>query len=278
MEQETKEQVKRRRFLWGTILILIILFSYYIWFIEPNNIILKKEKIRIGLNKSVKMILISDIHIETISDNYLEKAIVMINSEKPDYIFIAGDFSDASATSIKRLNALTNLKPKNSSYAVFGNHDYPFHESTCATNVNNSLISKEAELESLNINILRNEVVDAGDFFLIGIDELWACKNNYTEATAQLNNSKPRIVLVHNSNAIPREEFKANNLILSGHTHCGQWRAPFIGSPLSHLGLISEYDMGLHKIDNESYIYTTCGLGGGARFLAPPEITVIELQ
>jgi predicted MPP superfamily phosphohydrolase len=219
------------------------------------------------------IVFISDIHIETISDEFLEGVVQKVNAEKPDYIFLVGDFADGGSYPIKRLTLFAELKSKEGIFSVLGNHDYPVF--ACDSNTTENQISDF--LSTREITVLRNENIDLEDFVLVGVDELWACRSNYSKAMADVNQSRPLIMLVHNSDAIPEDEIEKLNLVLSGHTHCGQVRFPLIGSPLRIVGLISEYDMGLYKFDEDNYLYTTCGIGGGPRFLAPPEISVFEI-
>lgn len=276
--EETPEETRKRRIIWTAVLILIILFSFYAWFIEPNNIVVKKVTVNIGLNKSVKIVFFSDIHVETISDSLLKKAIETANAEKPDYIFLGGDYAEGGGSGYKRLAPLENLSSAKGTYAILGNHDYPLSESTCDQEVNETGKQMEGYLSSRGISVLRNEKIDMGDFVLVGVDELWACKSNYSKAMEGVDYSRPVIVLVHNQEAIPKNEYRKLNLVLAGHTHCGYVRLPFLGSALNLFGILGENDMGLYKFDYDSYIYTSCGIGGGMRFLAPPEITVIEVE
>lgn len=69
------------------------------------------------------------------------------------------------------------------------------------------------------------------------------------------------------------------DLVLSGHTHGGQVRLPFIGAPLVQISLGQKFVQGLQKIE-KTRVYTTRGIGTvwvPMRFLCPPEITHIQL-
>jgi predicted MPP superfamily phosphohydrolase len=272
MFMQKEERLKNA--FWILVLIIIIITSFYALFIEPNNLIVKRTELNLGLDESIKIVFISDIHIEMVSDDFLLKTIEIVNGEHADYIFLGGDFADAGTGNLKRLEHLSDLKAKKGVYAVLGNHDYSVF--ACNTNSSYNEISEFLSLQE--ITVLRNEKFDLEDFTLVGIDELWACKSNYSKAMENVNYSRAIIVLTHNSDAIPEYELEKLNLVLSGHTHCGQVRLPVIGSPLQIVGLISKYDEGLHQFDNDSYLYTTCGISGGPRFLAPPEVSVIEVN
>jgi len=133
-------------------------------------------------------------------------------------------------------------------------------------------------LELEGIRVLRNGNADLGGFTLVGVDDAWACESDYWKAVEGADRSRPIILLTHNQEAVPPQEYEGLGLVLVGHTHCGQVRLPIIGSVPKLFGFRGEYDAGLHRFGNDSYIYTTCGIGGGPRFLAPPEISVIDVS
>jgi hypothetical protein len=275
MKIDATKQINKRQITWSAVLVIILVLSYYMLFIEPNNIVVNIINVEIGSSRPQKIVFISDIHIETISDVLLDNIVETSNAQNPDYIFLGGDFTEGSEIGFTRLKALQGLRSKNGIFAVLGNHDYPIFSCNDQDITNNPT---NDELNIMNIHVLRNENIDLGNFVLIGIDDLWACRSNYSKAIEGTNRSKPAIVLSHNSQAIPEDEFEKLSLVLSGHTHCGQVRLPIIGSPLKLVGLINKYDAGLNQFDNNSYIYTTCGIGGGPRFMAPPEINVFEIS
>ena len=69
------------------------------------------------------------------------------------------------------------------------------------------------------------------------------------------------------------------SLQLSGHSHGGQVRLPFIGAPqLPYLG--TKYPYGLRRVGG-MWLYTNRGIGVIAppiRFNCRPEVTLITLQ
>jgi len=68
-------------------------------------------------------------------------------------------------------------------------------------------------------------------------------------------------------------------LQLSGHSHGGQVRLPFLG-PLVLPRFGEKYPMGLARAGNFTQVYTTRGIGllpPPIRFNCPPEITFLTL-
>jgi len=272
------DEEKLRKTFWIAVLLGILIIGYYIFFIEPNALTVKRMNLDIGLNESVKIVFIADIHIETISDEFLERVIETANAEEADYILLGGDYTDSISFTRNRLAPLQNLNSKKDIYTVLGNHDYGYYEMTRATSVNETGGGITQFFESAGIIVLRNEGVDTGDFILVGVDNEWACKDDYEKAIEGVDFSGTTILVTHDQEAVPRNEFVKWDLILVGHTHCGQVRLPLIGSVPKLFGFRGEYDAGYYEFEDGGRIYTTCGIGGGPRFLAPPEITVIELS
>jgi len=72
------------------------------------------------------------------------------------------------------------------------------------------------------------------------------------------------------------------DLYLAGHTHGGQVRVPIYGAIFPNSRYGKTFEMGLYHLDGMT-LYVNRGLGftGGPapriRFLAPPEIVVIDL-
>jgi hypothetical protein len=70
------------------------------------------------------------------------------------------------------------------------------------------------------------------------------------------------------------------HLNLSGHTHGGQLRLPWIGALKQNAHCPKEYAWGTWKYGNLQG-YTSCGVGCSTlpiRFNCPPEIVVFELR
>jgi len=90
----------------------------------------------------------------------------------------------------------------------------------------------------------------------------------------------PCLMLAHAPDQVREAEALGLPVVLAGHTHGGQVRLPFIGAVYKQNTLGGGYVSGLLKW-GETTLYTSRGLGvrSGfpARFLAPPEITLIHL-
>ena len=262
-------------------ILCFIVLIFYIFHIEPKSLNITRTNIDINwINEPIKIVFITDIHAWSVSDDFLTAVVQKINAEKQDFIFLGGDYITGEAE-ISKLSVLSTLSAKKGVYAVMGNHDYAIaHSGFCANKYENELADKVvAKLKCMNITVLRNEHIELSDSIsIVGLDDFWSCKSNYSKAMESVNQTHAIILLTHNQEAVPQEEYAKLNLVLAGHTHCGQIRLPIIGSLPKLGGFKGEYEMGLHQFDKNSYIYTSCGIGNGPRFLAPPEISIVTIQ
>ncbi|MDZ7725157.1 MAG: metallophosphoesterase [candidate division KSB1 bacterium] len=97
----------------------------------------------------------------------------------------------------------------------------------------------------------------------------------------QISVSIYKILLAHSPKAFEYSRESSVDLQLSGHTHGGQIRLPFVGSPVVWRNKMeSMYSQGLFQ-ENNTTLYVNRGLGTAwvpIRLFCPPEITVIELK
>lgn len=105
-------------------------------------------------------------------------------------------------------------------------------------------------------------------------------QGNLTKALRDAPEGAFTILLAHSPDTIHEASAAGINLMLSGHTHGGQVRLPLIGPLYSNTDLGKKYIEGLFRFE-DTWLYVNRGLGTRAvpaRFLAPPEITVLTLQ
>lgn len=223
-----------------------------------------------------RIVLWSDAHLGFFfSPRHLSRVADRINALQPDLIVFAGDLIDKRAA----LNVLqpavpvlAKLNAPYGKYAVLGNHDY-----------RKGIEPVIGAWESGGFRVLRNEHVEVNRgkqrFFLVGLDDVLKGKPDLNKAADGIPEASCKILLVHEPDYADSLERSPVDLQLSGHSHGGQVRLPFVG-PVLTTKLGKKYHTGLCKT-KRGMVYTNRGLGTTAlpfRFLCRPEITVITLE
>ena len=127
---------------------------------------------------------------------------------------------------------------------------------------------------------MRNESVITQGLRIFGIDDFWGTNFDLVKAVKDYDQSQASLVLCHNPDAADLDGWNGyNGWILAGHTHAGQVRIPFWGSPIIPVKN-KNYDKGIKKISGDRTLYINRGLGHSIpiRFNARPEVTIFTLR
>lgn len=260
-----------KRIILITLLILIVFPFIYSYFIEPNFLFIQNMEIDTTIEKGIKVVIFSDIHIGRFKNGVsLSRIVDRVNALKPDIILIPGDFV-FQVKDFKELNHLSKLDAQ--VVAVLGNHDVGFP----GENVSQEL---SRILKNNNVQILDNTITKINDsgVIIIGLSDLYQGNIDFTLLENQ-EETDFVIVLVHNPDAVFSFPNNSNvDLVVSGHTHGGQIRVPFLYKQM----IPTKYDFnkGLYKINNIDVVVTS-GVGMSTlpfRFLIPPEIIFLKID
>jgi predicted MPP superfamily phosphohydrolase len=276
-----KFPLTRRRFLLGSGL-LGAGVGAYAWRVEPHWLTVVERDLPIrGLppDWNGRMLAqISDLHVDPRVDfDYLTSAIQRVNKLKPDLLAITGDFmskGDAGRTEevARLLDHLT--MPPLGCFACLGNHDYGDGW-------------KKAELADLlvrrvtdcGVRVLRNASEVVLGLRIVGVDDFWG-RNFHPEAVLpKLSPDEAAVVLCHNPDVADLNVWgNYRGWILSGHTHGGQCKPPFLNPPLLPV-LNRRYTSGEFDLGDGRFLYINRGLGHllRVRFNARPEVTLFRL-
>jgi len=249
--------------------------------IEPNALSVTDIKIPIKnlpeTFEGYRIAQISDIHAGTwMNRERLMTVVNRVNEQNPDLITITGDYITRGKVDWIAdilIEPLSNLRASDGVVAVLGNHDH--------------WIDADAMREVLltaNVQELRNDRVilerGTGKLAICGVDDVWQKKSDLDQVIDRLpNDDTPAILLAHEPDFADYTAATGRfALQLSGHSHGGQIRLPFIGAlKLPHLG--QKYSMGQYQV-RDMIQYTNRGVGmvpPAVRFGCPPEITVLTL-
>ncbi len=221
---------------------------------------------------------ISDFHVDRDEDlERLASAVEVINRERPQLVFLTGDYFSGPETMRRYLGAframLAGLRPGVGVFAILGNHDH----------WSSSERISEA-LDQAGIDVLRNESrrlkLAGSELSVVGIDDLWSRRAEPARAFRDVRDGEPTVVLAHNPDTALYARHLRPGVMLSGHTHGGVVRFPFYGSPFkSILRIGKEFYAGLNRYE-DFYIYTNRGLGTfwlRIRINCRPEVSRFEL-
>ncbi len=262
--------------LWflGAILPVVWAVVFYGSFIEPRFLTVRRFPVRLGdSGRHLTVAVISDTHLGGYREaDWARRLVDRTNSLTPDLILLDGDLV-TSAVGIKELTPFKGFRAKYGTYAALGNWDYRA-----------GAVDVRQALGSLGIPTVTNRSYAVGEgetpLRLVGLDDFQYGRPDWSQALSQVPAGAPTILLAHNPDFAPQAEIHGMGLMISGHTHCGQIRLPFLGSvvPLpTHIG--RRFDCGLFDY-GQLRLFISAGAGESgprARLFDPPEIAVLEV-
>lgn len=275
---KTNKQNKKKKNIFIYLILIISLIAIYAIYIEPNNLIIKEYKIE---NKNIpdsfdglKIVHFSDVHYGSSVDlKYLKKIVKKINSQKPDIVIFTGDLLDErykyTEKDIKNIkNELEKLNSTLGKFAVSGDHDIKHEESF------KKIIDKTFYLLENEEKLLYYK--ESTPISLIGLSDASETKVNYE--TLESENNYFRFIIAHEPDEYEKIKNYNFNIQLSGHSHNGQIRIPFIGAIYTPEGAKKYYDE-YYKLDNKE-IFVSNGIGTSGiniRFNSKPSINLYRL-
>ena len=251
------KNVPRRAFLGSlsaTFVVIYLAFGAYSAFhITRTEYKLTTEK----TTSSLRAVLIADTHIgATFDGEGFAEHIEVIMKEKPDVVFICGDFVDDNTELEDMTDACAALAPLTEQCRVlyvFGNHDEGYYDKTSRGYSGEDL---ENELIKNGVIVLQDEIYDlGGGFSVIGRKDRSDKKRlDIADLISEAEDDKYIIVLNHQPNDYKNEAAAGADLVLSGHTHGGQL------IPITRVGeWIGENDntYGYEHIEDTDFIVTS---------------------
>lgn len=275
----------RRRFLQSAVLAGVGVVAYGVTHARHElEVVRKTIAIRNLPDRFVgfRMVQISDIHlVEWTEPWFLQRAIDQVNALNADLVTLTGDFISRGPRSLDVTframpvcaEMLSTIRCPQK-YGVLGNHD-----AMAAPRLVTEL------LRDRGIPLLTNKAIpiERGSerLWLCGVDDVAAGVPYLTDAVPERPDG-PVILMAHEpdfaDHVRKHPRFPLIDLMLSGHSHGGQVRLPWIG-PLVLPPLGQKYVAGHYQFDHMQ-LYVNRGLGVVGipmRLNCPPEITEITL-
>ena len=266
-------------------------FALYSGEVERHLIEVTEQEMRLpnlpAAFNGLRIAQLSDIHLDEFTEPFfLRMAVDHINRLRPDVVFLTGDFVTFEFLPRKypiraawKCAGILNTIACAQRYAVLGNHDLAV----------NAQIVTEA-LSSIGVNVLRNSFTEfaraSSRIWLAGLDDAVEGKPDLDRAMPELIRNRagePIILLSHEPDMVDtvltHPAGQSVELMLSGHTHGGQVRLPFIG-PVNLPELGKKYIEGAFRFQNlQLYVNRGIGtVGAPFRLNCPPEITLLTLR
>ncbi|MFP5268204.1 MAG: metallophosphoesterase [Acidobacteriota bacterium] len=225
---------------------------------------------------------ISDIHLEEYTEPYfLEEIVRKINDLSPDLVLITGDYVSNGPLPVTvswraagvAAEILSTLQAPQR-FGILGNHD---------VSVGLDQVIGPLQAHGTPVLVDRHIPVERGS------DRLWIC--GCSDAATQAPNlnaaipadpQAPVLFMCHEPDYVEKvvlhPRFPLIDLMLSGHSHGGQIRLPFVG-PLILPPMGEKYVEGSYQFQ-QMQLYVNRGLGTVGlpfRFNCPPELTHLTL-
>jgi predicted MPP superfamily phosphohydrolase len=239
--------------------------------IRLEHVIIETHKIPQNLGR-LKIVQISDVHLGLlVREKRLKKILHRVNSANPDILVSTGDLLDGQTDNLSNLaKMLSEVSTTYGKFAVTGNHEFY------------AGIARALEFtKNAGFTILKGEgLTVSGVLNIAGVDD--PAESRFGLGTkvlekrvlAALPREKFTLLLKHRP-LVDKEALGFFDLQLSGHIHKGQI-FPFNLITTLFYPVAS----GLNNIETTAGLYVSRGSGTWGppiRFMAPPEVTLIEL-
>jgi len=225
-----------------------------------------------------RLVQLSDLHIgPAVDDDYVLRAFALADSLKPDILAFTGDFvSWRGPQQLVQLERAMQQVPSVTlaRVAILGNHDYGFgwREPSVAESIVQTVSNH-------GVQFIRNDVQVVEGLSIVGIDDWWAGRNDVRRARELAPKTSPQLVLCHNPDVADHAVWEGyRGWMLSGHTHGGQCKPPFMAPPLLPVRN-KRYAAGAVQTTDGRTVYINRGVGHTLpiRVNVRPEITSYRL-
>lgn len=237
----------------------------------------------------LRIVHLTDIHLSLFTPvEEVQRVVDLANLLDPDVVALTGDYVTFSPTYIWPVaQALSRLRARLGVFAVLGNHDF---------RVGAEEVTRA--LSAYHIRVLRNAhyalrpedgVMKKQKFggphrpgatlWVAGVDDPWVGNADFGKALQSIPPRDPKILLCHNPEAIGEAARHGVDLMLSGHTHGGQVRLPFLRSFYRSISG-ERFVEGWNRL-GDTQIYVSRGIGKvvvPVRVACPAEITCLCLN
>ena len=218
---------------------------------------------------------ISDLHVgSTIRRAFVETVVDVVHGLDADIVAFTGDLADGTVAELaEHVEPLRHLRSRSGCYFATGNHEYYSELEPWLAKARDlgfdTLLNEHRVLERNGQHLVIGAITDAsGGGFR---------PDHAPDPVGAMAGAPPgpRVMLAHQPVSAPSVARAGAHLVLSGHTHGGQFVPWKYVVPLQQPWL-----QGLHRVDDSCWVYVNGGTGYWGpplRLGAPSEVTCIEL-
>lgn len=266
--------ISRRRFLsLGMAGLSGALLAEAAWY-EPQALQVERNAIDSPLpGGRVRVVQVSDLHLSSFNNYFMEVASKVARLE-PDLIVLTGDYLEEERNIRGVLSFLKQLRAPHGIYAVQGNWEY-------WSRLEGENLRRH--FAGAGVKLLINERADLDingrALSIYGLD--YPSSTDYLHRLQQAIDPRRFNLLLSHVPAFAHEQLSEHiNLVLSGHTHGGQIRLPYL--PPFYLPRYSgRFVAGFYQVsEHQVPLYVSRGVGTSVlplRFLCRPEIGLFEV-
>lgn len=276
--------------------VLIAAVGAWTWtnLVEPFHLRLRQRSLLLPSLPSrldgLTILHLSDLHIRKLG--LLERKLIGLLSRTPaDIAVLTGDLVDSDSGIQPLREVVSHLRTTLGSYAVWGNAE---HKSEKLSHRD----ALERVLADAGVHVLTNETMTLkmgnSTIWLAGVDDPHSGHERLTQIAPASRCAHLHLLLAHSPDILRHSLTARFDLILCGHTHCGQMRVPGWGALWSHTRLgrwagdcVLTPDRIARRLNRslpQPYVVVSPGVATvgaplfKARLFCPPEVTLLDLR
>ncbi len=272
---------------------LLLVLALYAYLIEPRWLRIRHRIVHIpGWDPALdglRILHLSDLHIRR-NPSPVDAHVARAAGIDADVVVITGDFIANPRDLDRAVAVLRRLTARRTVYGILGNHEhcnYGFsipviQKWNIKERLDTDVVTRA--LEGAGILMLRNQRVGiplrGATITLAGMDDIFNRAGDLDKTLSGLDMLNSTILLCHSPDVLPEAAARDVPLVLSGHTHGGQVRAPILGTFTTGTRFPMEHASGILR-RGLTTMHVSPGLGLSfppLRFLVRPEATVLEIR
>lgn len=270
------------------IAVVTLALGLRVFWIEPASLTILEQRISVPSwsGGPLRIAILTDLHVGSafIDLNKLREVVARTNATEPDIICFLGDLLNNGPnghgadepgfiTPERAAPELSRLRAHAGVYGVLGNHDSWLDHDRVARAVAQSGV-RLLEDTAAKID------TPAGPIWVAGVSDRWTGKHDVAAALAAVDgDGTPVILMTHNPDIFPEVPDRVS-LTLAGHTHGGQVRLPFVGTPIVPSQFGKRFAAG-HVVEGGRHLFVSTGIGTSilpVRFRVPPAVVLLTVE